>query len=116
MRDTSVFDESVRRAIYRHLAATGAVPDLGLLTRDVARTDDEVGQAIARLADERHVVLDDSGAIVMAHPFATMNLDIIPTWAGWVTIVWCAVWTFIPYPLALYPAFIFFGTVLLIAG
>lgn len=47
---------------------------------------------------------------------ASMNLDIIPAWAGWITIVWSAVWTFLPFPLALYPAFIFFGAVLLISG
>lgn len=47
---------------------------------------------------------------------AAMNLNVIPTWAGWVTIVWSVIWTFIPFPLALYPTFIFFGAVLLITG
>lgn len=47
---------------------------------------------------------------------ASMNLDIIPTWAGWVTIAWSAVWTFLPFPLALYPAFVFFATVLLFSA
>jgi hypothetical protein len=47
---------------------------------------------------------------------AAMNLEVIPTWAGWATIVWSAVWTFLPFPLALYPAFVFFGAVLLVSG
>ena len=74
MRDTCVFDESVRRAIYLHLAATGVVPDLDVLADEVDGTDAAVDQAIARLADDRHVVLDGGGTIVMAHPFATVNL------------------------------------------
>ena len=35
---------------------------------------DEVADGIGELADQRHVALDDAGEIVMAHPFAAINL------------------------------------------
>lgn len=47
---------------------------------------------------------------------ASMGLEVIPSWAGWVTIIWSAIWMLIPFPLALYPAFLFFGAALLISG
>jgi hypothetical protein len=55
-------DEDVRVAIHRTFAATGRPPE------------DLPGDALQRLADARHVVLDGDGAIVMAHPFATIPL------------------------------------------
>ncbi len=54
---------ALRRAIFESFAATGAHPDVG---------DDET---LRTLADQHVVVLDDAGAIVMAHPFAAPGAD-----------------------------------------
>ena len=54
---------ALRREILEALAATGAPPDLD---------DDET---LRSLADQHVVVLDDDGAIVMAHPFAAPGAD-----------------------------------------
>jgi Alkylmercury lyase len=66
--------ERVRRAIYDTLAARGQLPSRQLI-RELADVDDvQADEAIAELAAQRHLVLDQSGDIVMAHPFATLNL------------------------------------------
>jgi hypothetical protein len=65
-------DEDVRVALYRGFAATGRCPTEEEL-RQAAGVDD-VTAALARLADARHLALDGTGAVVMAHPFTTRNL------------------------------------------
>jgi Alkylmercury lyase len=67
-------DEAVRVAIYRSLAGTGTVPSPEALAAASGTEPEEVGAAVRRLADARHVVLDATGALVMAHPFATIPL------------------------------------------
>jgi hypothetical protein len=66
--------EELRLAIYRGLATDGRVPDQADLAAAVGADDAEVEAGIRELAAARHVVLDDTGRIVMAHPFATVNL------------------------------------------
>jgi hypothetical protein len=56
--------EDVRLAVYRSFATTGRAPELGSL-------DDA---ALRELHAHRHVVLDDDGRIVMAHPFSAVPL------------------------------------------
>ena len=65
-------DEDVRVAIYRGLADTGRCPTPGEVVAATGVAD--VGGAIARLAEARHLALDVAGAVVMAHPFTTRNL------------------------------------------
>jgi hypothetical protein len=66
--------ERVRRAIYDTFASQGNAPSRQLI-QDLAMVDDaQAGEAIAELAAQRHVALDQSGNIVMAHPFTTANL------------------------------------------
>ena len=74
MSDTAAFDETIRLGIYLALAETGGTPSLTDLADAVGAEATEVKGAIRRLADQRHLVLNDAGAIVMAHPFATINL------------------------------------------
>lgn len=56
--------EDVRLAVYRSFAETGRPPPLDSL--DPA--------ALRELHEQRHVVLGEDGAIVMAHPFASIPL------------------------------------------
>ena len=55
-------DEDLRLAIYRSFATTGHAPVV----------DDR--DALARLAQQRHVVLDADGNIVLAHPFSSIPM------------------------------------------
>ena len=66
-------DEELRLAIYQSFAATGRAPEVA----DRA--------ALQRLARERHVVLDDAGEIVLAHPFSSrpMGFSVMGTRTLW---------------------------------
>jgi hypothetical protein len=66
--------EDVRLAIYGHLAKTGRAPDPRSLAAHFGVRKRDIRDAIDALATARHVVLDDRGRIVMAHPFATVPL------------------------------------------
>lgn len=66
--------EQLRVTVYRELAATGRVPDAAGLADLVGAGVDDVAAGLRELAMSRHVVLDTEGRIVMAHPFATVNL------------------------------------------
>lgn len=65
--------ERVRRAVYRHLAETGSAPQREALAARLGLTVAEVDEAYAALAEAHHLVLDEDGQIVLAHPFATRN-------------------------------------------
>jgi hypothetical protein len=67
-------DEDVRLAVYRGFAGTGRAPSVAELAAAAGLTADDVHASLRRLADARHVVLDADGAIVMAHPFASVPL------------------------------------------
>ena len=47
---------------------------------------------------------------------AAMKVGILPAWATWGVVVWCSLWFFVPFPLALFPVPVFLGVVLLIYG
>ncbi|MEX0863824.1 MAG: hypothetical protein WD269_03000 [Acidimicrobiia bacterium] len=47
---------------------------------------------------------------------ASLRTGVLPSWAAWSTIIWSAVWLFIPFPLALFPVPVFLGVVLLVGG
>ncbi|MDR0344540.1 MAG: alkylmercury lyase family protein [Nocardiopsaceae bacterium] len=66
--------ERVRRAIYDTFAGQGQAPSRRQI-QDLARADEaQVKKAVAELAAQRQLVLDQSGDVVMAHPFTTLNL------------------------------------------
>jgi hypothetical protein len=66
--------ERVRRAIYDTFASQGHPPSRQHV-RDLAAVDEaQVSEAVAELAAQRHLALDQSGNVVMAHPFTTVNL------------------------------------------
>lgn len=66
--------EDLRLAVYRSFATTGALPSYDELVTRLGGTHDDVVRGIRRLAEERHVVVDEAGSIVMAHPFASIPL------------------------------------------
>jgi hypothetical protein len=67
-------DEDLRLAVYRRLADTGTAPTADDLAAALAAPTEEIDAGLRRLHETRHVVLDDEGRIVMAHPFATIPL------------------------------------------
>ena len=64
-------DEDLRLAVYGALAATGTVPTDGQLADELGTDETAVRDGLHRLATQRHLVVDDDGRPVLAHPFAT---------------------------------------------
>jgi Alkylmercury lyase len=72
--DTEVDAENVRLAVYQWFAVTGRAPCTADLAAQVGRPASEVEHALRQLHSGRHLVLDDRGQIVMAHPFSAVPL------------------------------------------
>jgi hypothetical protein len=66
--------EDLRLLVYREFAAIGCAPDNAQLARTLGASEEEVRAALSELHAGRHLVVDDSGAIVMAHPFSAVPL------------------------------------------
>jgi Alkylmercury lyase len=66
--------EDLRLAIYRHFVDTGAAPERNDLAAQLGASRARIDAGIDELEATRHLVLDQSGAIVMAHPFAAIPL------------------------------------------
>jgi hypothetical protein len=60
--------------VYRHFAGTGRAPSTAGLASSLGSAQADVERGLAQLHRERHLVLDDQGRIVMAHPFAAVPL------------------------------------------
>jgi hypothetical protein len=66
--------ETLRLAVYHGFAHDGRAPSHESLAATCGATLDEVRRGLERLASDRHLVLSGDGAVVMAHPFASLNL------------------------------------------
>ncbi|MFP5336455.1 MAG: organomercurial lyase [Actinomycetes bacterium] len=66
--------EDVRLAVYTHFARHGLPPTVDELAQAHEVPAPAVRDALAELAAARHLVLDGSGSIVMAHPFSAVPL------------------------------------------
>ena len=77
-----VDDEAVRLAVYQSFATTGRAPEVAELAVALGASAGDVRAGIGRLAADRHVVLGEDGAIVMAHPFAAIPLGFAVMGAG----------------------------------
>jgi hypothetical protein len=67
--------EDVRLAVYGGFASEGRAPSVEDIADRLGGSDDEVLDALGRLHDDRHLVLDDTGRrVVMAHPFSAVPL------------------------------------------
>ncbi|MEF2979233.1 organomercurial lyase [Subtercola sp. YIM 133946] len=66
--------ERVRLTIYGSFAASGHCASRADIAAELQLDAAEVGSAIDELQTRHHVVLGESGDIVMAHPFSSVNL------------------------------------------
>ncbi len=66
--------ERVRRAVYDSFAVHGRAPRRAELSALASASEGDVQAALSSLAVNRHVVLDASDEVVMAHPFSSVNL------------------------------------------
>lgn len=74
MADLSSTAETVRLAIYRTFAETGLALRRAQVEAETGFDPHQTDAAFRELADARHIVLGDHREIVMAHPFAAINL------------------------------------------
>jgi hypothetical protein len=66
--------EDVRVAVYQAFRTTGRAPSAGQLAEALQTSIEVISESLAELAAQRHLVLDEEGAIVMAHPFSAIPL------------------------------------------
>jgi alkylmercury lyase-like protein len=66
--------ETIRLAVYHSFAERGSPPTVAELAARLGAPDTEIREGLSALAEQRHVVLDGEGRIVMAHPFAAVPL------------------------------------------
>ncbi len=66
--------EQLRVRVYRIFASTGRAPSPEELARELDKPVAGVRAGLQELAAARHLVLDERGAIVMAHPFSAVPL------------------------------------------
>ena len=80
--------EGLRVRLYRQLVDEGRVATSAQISTEEGVSATEAADAFAALAADRHLVLDDSGDIVLAHPFATRDFafsvksDRVLWWGG----------------------------------
>lgn len=65
--------ETVRLAVFEQLAQDGRVDRTDQLAERLGVDAESVARALSALHDRRHLVLDESGAIELAHPFGTRD-------------------------------------------
>lgn len=66
--------EDVRLAVYESFARTGQVPSSAGIAYRLDRPESDVAEALADLAEERHLALDDAGRVALAHPFSSIPM------------------------------------------
>jgi hypothetical protein len=66
--------EDLRLAVYRSFASAGRAPDARDLAEHLGCGVPAVVLGLRELAGARHLVLDEAGQIVMAHPFSAVPL------------------------------------------
>lgn len=66
--------EALRVAIYRNYVNTGESIRVGELAEEFGTTLPTIQAGLSQLADKHHIVLDQEGRIIMAHPFSSIPL------------------------------------------
>jgi Alkylmercury lyase len=66
--------EAIRLKVYCNFAATGQPGTVDELAGQMGSTRPDLEAALQHLEDQRHLVLDASGEVVLAHPFASIPL------------------------------------------
>ena len=67
-------NEQLRLAVYRSFAQSGRPPQMHDLAERLASDVPTVSTGLKELAAARHLVLDELGRIIMAHPFSAVPL------------------------------------------
>jgi hypothetical protein len=73
MRD-DIDAEDVRLAIYHAFATKGRVPPPAELAAALDASPSQVGRTMQELEQARHIVLDEQGRVVLAHPFSSVPM------------------------------------------
>jgi hypothetical protein len=71
-----MLDETVRIAVYDAFITQGAAPDPATLAAQLDITPAALAASYERLTEQRALVLDAAGAILMAIPFAATPTDV----------------------------------------
>lgn len=66
--------EDLRLAVYAGFAEQGLAPEVGVLATRLGVAPAAVETGLEELAAQRHVVLDDNGRVVLAHPFSAIPM------------------------------------------
>lgn len=66
--------ETLRLMVYRGFAQDGRAPDESHLATTCEADPQAIRQGMRDLAAQRHVVLDENGEVLMAHPFSAIPL------------------------------------------
>jgi hypothetical protein len=66
--------EDLRLAVYTTLASTGRAPETSALATALGASAEDIAAGLRELEAARHLALDTDGRIVLAHPFATIDL------------------------------------------
>ncbi|KAI1729515.1 alkylmercury lyase domain-containing protein [Ditylenchus destructor] len=88
MEPIGVIAERVRIEIYHEFAKSGVEISRCELAAKTNLQLNLIDRAYKHLAIERHIVLDENGKVIMAHPFATVNLGFsVPVSHTWDDVV-----------------------------
>lgn len=68
----SLFDKQVRHYIYDYFVKTGQAPTLQHCSQAFSCPEADIQVAFQRLADQRALVLQSTGEVLMAEPFSTV--------------------------------------------
>ena len=71
---TEIDIEALRVAIYRNFANRGESGRSVELADELGTNVETIQISLRQLANERHIVLDEAGRIIMAHPFSSIPL------------------------------------------
>lgn len=66
--------EDVRLTVYQAFRITGRAPTVDELAEGLRTTSDVIAACLGELSAQRHLVLDEAGEILMAHPFSALPL------------------------------------------
>ena len=66
--------EALRLAIYRNFVTGGVGGRTNELAEEFGTSETTIQASLRQLADQHHIVLDEAGAIIMAHPFTSIPL------------------------------------------
>lgn len=70
--DSAAFDTRIRAYVFNDLMRTGTVPSFEAIAGDFEREPNEIRESFRRLAEAHVFVLQDTGELMAANPFAAI--------------------------------------------